>query len=147
MRHAEVEKFCLSLKATTLVVQWGESRVYKVGGKVFAVLSAASEKPQRLSFKVSEESFHILTHEPHIIQAPYFAKQQWVCLERLDALNSKDLKAYLIRAHALIAAGLSKKTRMELGLEVDRTQIKTSTLPLREDRKIAKRARQGARAE
>ncbi len=140
MRHAEVEKFCLSLKATSLVVQWGDSRVYKVGGKVFAILSAASEKPHRLSFKVSEDSFHILTHEPHIIQAPYCAKGQWVCLERLQALNSKDLKAYLSRAHTLIATGLTKKKRLELGLE------DLSTLPLREGRKIgavrAKRARE-----
>jgi predicted DNA-binding protein (MmcQ/YjbR family) len=74
---------------------------------------------------VSEESFHILTHEPHIIQAPYCAKRQWVCLERLDALSSKDLKAYLVRAHSLIAAGLTKKKRLELGLE------QASTLRLR----------------
>ena len=117
MRHAEIEKFCLSLPAVTLVVQWGDARVYKVGGKVFAVLSAASAKPQNLAFKVSEDSFHILTEDPHIIQAPYFAKTKWVCLERLDALSTKELKAYLTRAHALIAAGLPKKMRIELGLE------------------------------
>ena len=117
MRHAEIEKFCLSLKAVTLVVQWGDARVYKVGGKVFAVLSAASEKPQRLTFKVSEDSFHILTQDLAIIQAPYFAKTKWVNLERLDALSAKELKAYLSRAHALIAAGLPKKTRIELKLE------------------------------
>ncbi len=126
MRHAEVEKFCLSLKGTTLVVQWGDSRVYKVGGKVFAVLSAASEKPHRLTFKVSEDSFHILTHEPRIIQAPYFAKTKWVCLERLDALSTKDLKAYLTRAHALIAASLPKKAQMELGLGEDSKTIMSS---------------------
>jgi predicted DNA-binding protein (MmcQ/YjbR family) len=116
MRHAEIEKFCLSLKAATLVVQWGDARVYKVGGKVFAVLSAASEKPQHLTFKVSEDSFHILTQDPNIVQAPYFAKTKWVSLERLDALSTKELKAYLTRAHALIAAGLPKKLRIELGL-------------------------------
>lgn len=116
MRHAEVEKFCLSLKATTLVVQWGDCRVYKVGGKVFAVLGPASEKPHRLSFKVSEASFHILTQDPAVIQAPYFAKGQWVCLERLDALSTKELKAYLTRAHAIIASGLTKKAQAELGL-------------------------------
>jgi predicted DNA-binding protein (MmcQ/YjbR family) len=116
MRHADVEKFCLSLKGATLVVQWGDCRVYKVGGKVFAVLSPASEKPHRLSFKVREESFHILTQDPLIVQAPYFAKGQWVSLERLDALSTKELKAYLTRAHAIIATGLPKKRQAELGL-------------------------------
>ena len=119
MRHAEIEKFCLSLPAVTLVVQWGESRVYKVGGKIFAVLSPAGDKPHSLSFKVSDESFHILTHAKNIIQAPYFAKAHWVCLERLDALSTKELKAYLSRAHTLIAAGLSKRTRVSLGLQTE----------------------------
>ncbi len=116
MRHAEVETFCLALKAASLVVQWGNSRVFKVGGKIFAILSPAEERPQTLSFKTSGDSFHILTQLPHIIPAPYLAKSQWVFLERLDALPTKDLKGYLSRAHGLIAAGLSKKKRAELGL-------------------------------
>ena len=116
MRHAEIEKFCLSLPAVTLVVQWGESRVYKVGGKIFAILSPASDKPHSLSFKASDESFHILTHVSGIIPAPYLAKSHWVCLERLDALSRKELKAYLTRAHALIAAGLPKRKQTELGI-------------------------------
>lgn len=116
MRHIEIEKFCLSLPATSLVVQWGESRVYKVGGKVFAIMSSAHEKPQAISFKVTGDSFHILTELPDITQAPYLAKGQWVQLQRLNALPAKDLKAYLTRAHALIAANLSKKKQAELGL-------------------------------
>lgn len=116
MRHAEVEKFCLSLKGATLVVQWGDSRVYKVGGKVFAVLGPAFEKPHHVAFKVSEESFHILTEDPDIVQAPYFAKTKWVNVQKLSALSSKEMKAYLARAHEMVAAGLPKKTKQELGL-------------------------------
>lgn len=116
MRHADIEKFCLSLPATSLVVQWGEARVYKVGGKVFAVLCPVFEKPHHMTFRVGEESFHILTEDPAFVQAPYFAKTRWVSLQKLDALSAKELKAYLVRAHALVAAGLPKKKRMELGL-------------------------------
>lgn len=117
MRHAEVEKFCLSLPATSLVVQWGDSRVYKVGGKVFAILCPATEKPHHITFKVTENSFEILTQDPDFVQAPYCAKRKWVSLERLEALSTKELKAYLTRAHALIAAGLPKKTQSALGLD------------------------------
>lgn len=117
MRHAEVEKFCLSLPAVTMVVQWGESRVYKVGGKVFAILCNAAEKPHHITFKVTEDSFEILTQDPHFVQAPYCAKRKWVSLTKLDALSAKELKAYLTRAHALVAAGLTKKAQGELGLE------------------------------
>ena len=116
MRHAEIEKFCLSRPAATLDVQWGESRVYKVGGKIFALLSPTGEKPHTLSFQASDESFHILTHLRNIVPAPYLAKSHWVHLERLDALTTRELKAYLTRAHALVAAGLPRKKRIELGL-------------------------------
>jgi len=116
MRHAEIEKFCLSLPGATLSVQWGDARVFKVGGKIFAVLGPKETTPHTLSFKAGEPSFHILTHMRHIVPAPYLARAEWVHLERLDALGTKDLKAYLHRAHALVAAGLSKKTRAALGI-------------------------------
>jgi predicted DNA-binding protein (MmcQ/YjbR family) len=116
MRHGEIEKFCLALKGATLVVQWGEERVYKVGGKMFAMLSGKNDKPHHLFFKAGDTSFHILTQLKHIIPAPYLARAQWVYLERLDALQGKELKAYLGRAHALVAAKLPRKVRLELGL-------------------------------
>jgi predicted DNA-binding protein (MmcQ/YjbR family) len=116
MRHAEIEKFCLLLPAATLSVQWGEERVYKIGGKMFAMLGAKSDKPHHLFFKAGETSFHILTQLRHIIPAPYLARAHWVYLERLDALGTKELKAYLGRAHALAEAGLSKKKRAALGI-------------------------------
>jgi predicted DNA-binding protein (MmcQ/YjbR family) len=40
-----------------------------------------------------------------------------VQLARLDALGAKELKAYLSRAHAIVAAGLPRKTRAELGMD------------------------------
>jgi len=116
MRHAEIEKFCLALPGATLSIQWGEERVYKVGGKMFAMTGPQNDRPHHLFFKAGETSFHILTQLPHIIPAPYLARAHWVYLERLDALNAKELKAYLERAHALVAAGLPKKRRIALGL-------------------------------
>jgi len=116
MRHADIEKFCLSLPGATLSIQWGDARVFKVGGKIFAVLGPQDSKPHNLSFKAGEPSFHILTQMRHIIPAPYLARALWVYLEQLDALGTKELKAYLERAHALVAAGLSKKKRAALGI-------------------------------
>lgn len=116
MRHADISIFCRSLPGATLSVQWGEERVFKVGGKMFAMLAGPNDKPHHLYFKTSEESFFILTHVKHIVPAPYLAKSHWVYLERLNALNTHELKAYLTRAHALIAARLSRSKRAELGL-------------------------------
>lgn len=116
MRHVDVEKYCLSFQGATLTVQWGGERVFKVGGKMFAMLSDKNDKPYHLFFKAGDTSFHILTQLPHVIPAPYLARAKWVCLERLDALNGKELKGYLSRAHALVAARLPRKKRAVLGM-------------------------------
>ena len=115
MTYAEIEKFCLSLPGATLSIQWGADHVYKVGGKMFAAMGPPEMRPQSLSFK-TDDSFAILTREKHIVPAPYLARAKWVQLEKLSALGTKELKAYLTRAHALVAAGLTKKRRAELGL-------------------------------
>ena len=117
MRHGDIEKFLLSLPGATLSIQWGSDHVFKVGGKMFAVMGPKEQRPQGLSFKAGEQSFHILTRIKSIIPSPYLARAHWVTLERLDALPAKDLRLYLERAHSQVAAGLTKKKRAELGIE------------------------------
>jgi predicted DNA-binding protein (MmcQ/YjbR family) len=108
----EVEAFALSLPATSKVVQWGGSDVYKVGGKVFAICGLAGG----LSFKVTDIGFVVLTDEGGPgRQAPYCAKGQWVAVD-LDDVDGEDVQGWLATAHSLIAAKLTKKARAELGL-------------------------------
>lgn len=114
MRYAEVQAHCLSLPGATLSIQWGADNVFKVCGKMFAVMGPATQKPHTLSFKAGEDSFHILTRAKHIIPAPYLARAHWVYLERLDALSTRELREYLNRAHAFVVAGLSKKMQATL---------------------------------
>lgn len=116
MTSAQVEKFCLSLPGATLSIQWGADRVFKVGGKMFAAMGPREMRPQTLSFKTSDESFHILTRAKHIIPAPYLARAKWVQLQKLDALSAKELRVYLARAHALVAERLPRKARQALGI-------------------------------
>lgn len=112
MTREEVEAFALSLPATSKVVQWGGSDVYKVGGKVFAICGLGGG----LSFKVTEIGFVVLTDEGAPgRQAPYCAKGQWVAIE-LEDVESEDVQGWLATAHSLIAAKLTKKARAELGL-------------------------------
>ncbi len=61
MKSDEFNAFCGSLRATTYVIQWGGSHVWKVGGKVFAI---AGEREGKLSvtFKVSYIAYE-LRHE------------------------------------------------------------------------------------
>ena len=114
MRLDALRRHCLSLPGATESVQWGDDHVYKVGGKMFAVIGMDGRRFRGLSLKVAPESFHILTREPGIVPAPYLARAGWVMLDRLDRLPPTQLKAYVARAHALIAAKLPKKLRAVL---------------------------------
>lgn len=113
-RQPDFDAFVLTLPGTRLVDQW-ESRVAKVGDKVFSLMRP-DRHPNRLVVKVTEESFEILTALEGIEQAPYFAKRKWVTIREGAPLSEEDLAYYVTRSHALVAAGLTKKLRAELGI-------------------------------
>lgn len=109
----------LALPGAKLSIRWGNDRVFKVGGKMFAVMGpegASGHEGTVISFKTADDSFMMLTKSEGIIPAPYMARAKWVALKKWSALKPTELKAYLTRAHAIVAAGLPKKTQKELGL-------------------------------
>lgn len=106
--------FVNGLPGTSLVDQW-ESHVAKVGGKVFTLLSGDGNEA-RVVAKCTEDSFEILTALEGVRQAPYFAKRKWVEISRSSPLSEDEVTHYLTRSHALVAAGLTKKLRLELGI-------------------------------
>lgn len=110
-----IHAFLDAWPGVTFVDQW-DSHVAKVGGKVFAVLG--EKDGWRLVIKVSEESFEILTALEGISQAPYFAKRKWININDHSPLERDDLEHYLRRSYELVAQGLTKKLRAELGIEL-----------------------------
>lgn len=113
MKPAAIRKLCMSFPGATETIQWGGERVFKVGGKMFAVISAARDA-DAMSFKASDESFRLLTELPGLMPAPYLARAQWVKIEPLASLPDGDLAAYLRRAYEIVAGRLPKKTRDSL---------------------------------
>ncbi|MBV8537107.1 MAG: MmcQ/YjbR family DNA-binding protein [Alphaproteobacteria bacterium] len=104
----------MALTAATESVQWGSQYVYKVGGKMFAIIGMDGRAFDGVSFKVASDSFHILTKEPGVIPAPYLARAGWIMIERLDILPDDHLRAYIARSHALVVAKLPKKLRPQV---------------------------------
>ena len=121
MTRDEFQAFCASLKATSHVVQWGGSDVWKVGGKVFVVAGFDEGEEPRISFKCSDISFEILKEQPGLRPAPYLASRgmPWIQHFESPGLSDDDLKAYLAESHRIVAAGLTKKLQRELGLLAD----------------------------
>ena len=112
------ENFVISLPGVSLVDQW-ESRVAKVGGKVFTLLRLTSPDLHSIVFKCPEESFVVLTGIEGVKQAPHFAKRQWVCVPKEAGLSDAEVETYLRRSYRLVAAGLTKKVRQELGIPLE----------------------------
>ncbi|RKE86482.1 MmcQ/YjbR family DNA-binding protein [Rhizobium sp. AG855] len=111
--RADFTSFVEGLAGTSLVDQW-DSRVAKVGDKVFGLLSDAD---RHLAFKVSEESFEILTSLGGVSQAPYFAKRKWVSVRPDTELTAADVEEYLVRSYRTVSSSLTRKLRRELGIE------------------------------
>jgi predicted DNA-binding protein (MmcQ/YjbR family) len=110
------DAFIATLPATQLVDQW-DSRVAKVGNKVFALLGLSGSEPGRVVFKCPEPVFDMLTTMEGIGQAPYFAKRHWVSVDRATSLPEVEIEEHIRESYALVASKLTRKERAALGSE------------------------------
>jgi predicted DNA-binding protein (MmcQ/YjbR family) len=108
-----MRRYCMSMPHATETVQWGANLVFKIGGKIFAVL-ALEPGDVWLLFKCQPEEFAELVERTGIIQAPYFARNQWVALETEDALGAAEIKRLVRASYTLVLEKLPKKTRAAL---------------------------------
>ncbi len=113
MNLESVREYCLSLPHATEMVQWVDHLLFKVGGKMFAIM-ALEPQDVVLSFKATPDSFYEMQEVEGVIPAPYMAKAQWLALERVDSLRDDELKKLLATSHRLIFEKLPKKTKEEL---------------------------------
>ena len=113
MNLESVREYCLSLPHTTEMVQWEDHLLFKIGGKMFAI---ASLEPQDvvLSFKATPEEFFQYQEQEGVIPAPYMARNQWLALERWDALRDDELRELLATSHRLVFEKLPKRTQLAL---------------------------------
>lgn len=121
MKLDDYNHFCSRLPFTTYVVQWGGAHVWKVGGKVFALGSAAGEDGANaaISFKCSPSAYEFLSEERGLRPAPYLASRgfKWVQHYSGESMDDATLKDYLTESHRLVVAGLPKKLRIEMNME------------------------------
>jgi predicted DNA-binding protein (MmcQ/YjbR family) len=117
LTYREFNAFCGSLPGTSHVVQWGGSHVWKVGAKVFAIGGWERGHHPGITFKVSDIAWEVLRDAPGCRPAPYLASRGMKWIQSYDqGLGRKELRDYLRASHVLVAAGLPKKARKELGL-------------------------------
>ncbi len=118
MTYEAFNEFCRSLPAVSYVIQWGNSHVWKVGGKVFAIGGWEYTDKPAFTFKTTESDFLFLSDEIGYRPAPYFASRGMMWIQKHDAPNIEDdeLIVYLKESHRIVSLGLTKKKQKELGL-------------------------------
>ena len=112
MTIEEFDGFCGALPGASFVVQWGGAHVWKVGSKVFAIGFPAQPEPG-FTFKVSPMAFDMLKDQPGVRPAPYLASRglKWAQHYARPGLGDEELRAYLVRSHAIVVEGLPRRLR------------------------------------
>jgi predicted DNA-binding protein (MmcQ/YjbR family) len=113
MNLESVREYCLTLPHATEMVQWVDHLLFKVGGKMFAIM-ALEPRENVLSFKATPDQFFELQELEGVIPAPYMARNQWLALQRFDALRDDELRDLLATSHRLIFEKLPKRTQQDL---------------------------------
>lgn len=112
MNTEQLQKYCLTLKGAEEGVKWEDHLCFMVAEKMFCI--TGFNDTTNVSFKVSPEDFDLLTERDGIIQARYFAKRQWVSVEKRSALKKKEWEEYLTKSYELVKSKLPKKTQREI---------------------------------
>jgi predicted DNA-binding protein (MmcQ/YjbR family) len=113
MNLESIREYCLTLPHATEMIQWVDHLLFKVGGKMFAIM-ALEPQDNVLSFKATPDQFFELQELDGVIPAPYMARAQWLALERFDALRDDELKELLATSHRLIYEKLPKRLKESL---------------------------------
>lgn len=119
MTREDFNTFCAGLVATNHVVQWGNADVWKVGPKVFA-LCGWNDGKDAFTFKATDMAFMVLQDEPGIRPAPYLASRgmKWLQVYEEKGMSDADLREHILVSYDLVAAGMTKKMRADLGITV-----------------------------
>src|SRR6202046_4223965 len=105
MKIDAIREFCLAFPGATEKLQWGDDLCFKIGGKIFVMLGL--DNP-RLCIKCTPESFAELIEREDIRPAPYVGRYKWVMLDRLDAVDWKELQDLIQRSYEMVAAKAPK---------------------------------------
>src|SRR5450432_1987994 len=101
--------YCLSFPDATEKLQWGDALCFKVMNKMFTVASLDFDAIPRLCFKCTPETFAELIEREGMAPAPYVGRYQWVGLESLDVLGTRELKEFIAASYGLVIAKLPRK--------------------------------------
>jgi predicted DNA-binding protein (MmcQ/YjbR family) len=114
MNLESLRAFCKSLPHVTEDVKWGHDLCFLIGGKMFAVAPLEKTAEGQLTFKCTAEKFAELLEVDGVIPAPYMARNNWVMMERYDALRDSEIRELVRESYEMVKAKLPKKMQAKL---------------------------------
>ena len=99
-----IRRYCLSFPNAKEKLQWGETLCFKVGEKIFTLLSLVIASETRLSLKCTGERFAELIELEGVRPAPYVGRPYWIALEQLDSLPDREIEELIAASYAMVAA-------------------------------------------
>ena len=110
MNIEEIREYCLSFMNATEDMPFGDATlVFKVGGKIFALLSLWGE--QRINLKCSPElALELREHHDYVTGAYHMNKKHWNSIY-YDQATSEELKEWIAHSYSLVLSSLPKNQK------------------------------------
>lgn len=117
-----IREYCLSFPHATEDVQWGNDLLFRIAGKIFAVVNLELAESGFISFKCSPEVFAELIERPGVAPAAYVGRYHWVSVERSGAVEWKEMKKLIRDLYQMVRDKLPKSVRATLETKPEKSK-------------------------
>jgi predicted DNA-binding protein (MmcQ/YjbR family) len=116
MEFDQIRDYCLSKKSTTEETPFGpEALVFKVCGKMFALITFHEEEGLRMNLKNTPDiNIELRENHHYIIPGYHMNKNHWNTILISDTLDSSFLYSLIDQSYNCVVDGLPKKVRETL---------------------------------
>ncbi|GLT16423.1 hypothetical protein GCM10007938_01990 [Vibrio zhanjiangensis] len=117
MDYEQFNAFCRSLPDTTHAVQGGNSYVWKIDGKIFAVAGRGRSGKPAFSFRTSDANYEFLKEHKGYTTAPYAANRGAKWIQQIDTSWYRDdeLKHYITESYRMVLKSKPKTQQTDSG--------------------------------
>lgn len=118
-----LREYCIAKDGATESFPFGEETlVFKVGGKIFALLDIES-RPTTINLKCDPERAVLLREEFSVVKPGYHMnKKHWNTVTVNSSIRSSDLQEWIDHSYDLVRKSLPKAVRDQLTQTADRSK-------------------------
>ncbi|GAB3965522.1 MmcQ/YjbR family DNA-binding protein [Spirosoma terrae] len=118
-----LREYCIAKDGATESFPFGEETlVFKVGGKIFALLDIES-RPTTINLKCDPERAVLLREEFSVVKPGYHMnKKHWNTITVNSSIRSSDLQEWIDHSYDLVRKSLPKAVRDQLTQTADRSK-------------------------